>query len=55
MHNGQVSVELGLGKSLICVPVESLTSPIVITFGFLHTNKRRSSTTQTINLPGLAR
>ena len=41
MHNGRVSVEVGRGKSLICITVESTTSPIVITKGknaFPHTN-----------------
>ena len=33
MHNGRVSVELGRGKSLICITVESMTSSIVITLG----------------------
>ena len=43
---------------LICITVESMTSPIVITSiknGFLHTNKRHSRTIKTIRLPGLAR
>ena len=31
MHNGRVSVEVGRGKSLICITVESMTSSIVIT------------------------
>ena len=58
---------------LMCIRVESMTSPIVLTWaknaflltnelssklgknGFLHTNKRRSSTMKTIRLPGLVR
>ena len=39
----RVSVELGRGKSLICITVESMTSSIVITLDFLHTNKVYSS------------
>ena len=35
----RVSVELGRGKSLICITVESMTSSIVITLDFLHTNE----------------
>ena len=43
---------------LICITVESMTSPIVTTQGkngFLHANKRRSSTIKTIDLPRVAR
>ena len=39
----RVSVELGRGKSLIYITVESMTSSIVIALDFLHTNKVYSS------------
>ena len=53
MHNGRVN------DIIYCYNLGFLHTNEVSSYlgknGFLHTNKRRSSTIQTINLPGLAR
>ena len=39
-YNSGIGIGIGIDKSLICIMVESMTSPIVVTIRYRFTNER---------------